>query len=64
MRIYRNVQTGAKSQLGGEKEGLFSIAYHEGMAETAKAEPIPPAERHKKMHVRARINMMFSPGFE
>ena len=30
--VYNNVQTGAKSQLGGEKKGLFKPLYQIGIA--------------------------------
>lgn len=37
------VQTGAKSQLGGESKGLFKVAYQVGIAEKVKIEPKSPA---------------------
>jgi len=48
MRIKSVVQTGAKSQLGGLKEGLSKVAYQEGIEGVVKIEPIKPAERQIK----------------
>ncbi len=42
------VQTGAKSQLGGLKEGLFRVAYQVGIEGVVKKEPINPAERQTR----------------
>lgn len=43
IKAYKRVQTGAKSQLGGESKGLFKVAYQTGIAEKVKIEPIIPA---------------------
>lgn len=39
------VQTGPKTQLGGEKIGLFKVIYQLGIVETVKNEPIAPAPK-------------------
>ena len=31
MSMYRIVQTGAKTQLGGQNQGLFKNVYHSGL---------------------------------
>ena len=36
---YKIDQTGPKSQLGGENEGLFKYTYHDLIAGTVKKEP-------------------------
>jgi hypothetical protein len=36
-------QTGANSQLGGVNHGFWRLAYHVGMAEIVKTEPIAAA---------------------
>jgi len=51
IRIKRVVQAGAKSQLGGLKEGLFNVAYQVGMEGVVKKEPIKPAERQTKTEI-------------
>ena len=51
MRIKRVVQTGAKSQLGGLKEGLFKVAYQVGIEGVVKMEPINPAERQIRTEI-------------
>ena len=37
------VQTGANNQLGGVKDGFFSVAYQVGIADVVKKEPSKPA---------------------
>ena len=49
------VQTGAKSQLGGEKNGLFKVAYQVGIADMVKIEPRKPTRRQIKI---ANINFI------
>jgi hypothetical protein len=44
IRVYRLIQTGLKSQLGGEKTGLFNVAYQVGIAGMVKKEPNNPAD--------------------
>lgn len=39
---YRSVQTGPKSQLGGENGGLVSVAYQVGIAAVVKGVPSMP----------------------
>lgn len=39
------VQTGAKTQLGGAKTGLFKAAYQVGIAEVVNNEPTTPAAK-------------------
>ncbi len=48
---YNNVQTGPNSQLGGEKEGLFRVAYHVGIAEIVKGILINPTSSQTKIAV-------------
>lgn len=45
MKIKRVVQAGAKSQLGGLKEGLFKVAYQVGIEGVVKIEPKKPAPK-------------------
>ena len=45
------VQTGAKSQEGGVKKGLFNPAYQTGIAGVVKTEPIKPATRHRTIEI-------------
>lgn len=45
IRIKRVVQAGAKSQLGGLKEGLFKFAYQVGIEGVVKIEPKNPAPK-------------------
>ncbi len=40
---YKKIQTGAKTQLGGEKVGFASAAYQVETEETVKKEPITTA---------------------
>ena len=44
IRVYRLIQTGLKSQLGGEKAGFFKVAYQIGMAGMVKKDPKKPAD--------------------
>ena len=44
MRANRIVQTGAKSQLGGENVGLLMPENQVGIAGVVKREPIAPAD--------------------
>ena len=44
--MYRLVHTGAKIKLGGVKNGLFSAAYHVGIALRVTMPEIPPRARH------------------
>jgi hypothetical protein len=41
--VNRVTQTGAKTQLGGVKKGLFNDAYHVGIAGVVKIDPTRPA---------------------
>jgi hypothetical protein len=43
MRMYRVIQTGPKSQLGGLNEGLLRVAYQVEIAGVVNIEPIIPA---------------------
>jgi hypothetical protein len=43
------IHTGENSQFGGVKEGLFSEAYHVGIASAVKIEPMKPASWHIAM---------------
>ena len=49
MRVYRLIQTGLNSQLGGEKTGLFKVAYQAGMAGMVKKDPRSPADWQRAM---------------
>jgi len=42
MRKYKSVHMGPKIQFGGEKKGLFNVAYHVGIAEIVKGVPSIP----------------------
>lgn len=41
--VYKVIQTGPNSQLGGVKKGLFNVAYQVGIDEAVKIEPMAPA---------------------
>lgn len=43
------VQAGPKTQFGGEKTGLFKVAYQVGMEETVKNDPKTPAPKQRPM---------------
>lgn len=43
------VQTGAKIQFGGEKKGLFKVAYQVGIADVVNNDPTPPAPKQRAM---------------
>jgi len=49
MSRYKSVQAGPNTQLGGEKTGLFKVAYQVGMAAMVKGVPSIPASSHKAM---------------
>ena len=51
MRKYKSVQTGPKSQLGGEKKGLLRVAYQVGMAEIVKGVPRNPTNSQPTMEI-------------
>ena len=58
MRIYRAVQTGPNTQLGGLKNGLLSVSYQLGKSLlVVKTEPNRPADR---LRPTAMINFMTS----
>jgi len=43
------VQTGPNTQFGGEKTGLFKVAYQVGIAEKVKNDPKIPAPKQSPM---------------
>jgi hypothetical protein len=45
ININKVVQTGAKTQFGGLKNGLFRVEYHVWIEEDVKIEPTAPANR-------------------
>lgn len=45
------VQTGAKIQLGGLKEGFWMPAYHPGIEGFVKIDPINPADKHINIEI-------------
>jgi hypothetical protein len=47
------VQAGAKSQLGGVKEGLFKFAYQVGIEGVVKIEPKKPAPRQSSKEAKS-----------
>lgn len=49
IRAKRMVQTGANSQFGGAKKGLFKEAYQVGMEGIVKNDSIMPANSHKRI---------------
>lgn len=49
IRKYKIVQTGPKSQLGGEKKGLLRVAYHVGMALMVNGVPARPTNSQRIM---------------
>jgi hypothetical protein len=58
--IKRDVHTGKKTQLGGAKDGFWSVAYQVGIAGEVKNEPIKPANRQMNM---LEINFFMSEDF-
>jgi hypothetical protein len=58
IRIYNIVQTGAKIQFGGLKNGLIKVEYHPWMDGKVKNEPMPPAARQTRTK-RAAIPISF-----
>jgi len=49
IRKYSVVHTGPKIQFGGLKKGFFNAAYHVGIDDIVKMEPIAPASRQIKI---------------
>ncbi len=49
IKVKRVVHTGAKSQLGGLKEGLLTFAYQVSMEEAVAIPPIEPKATQTKM---------------
>jgi len=55
--IYKIVQTGPNSQLGGVQLGLLKLAYQGRSAGMVHNDPSPPAPRHTRMQ---RVSLMVS----
>ena len=51
IKIKRIVQTGAKSQFGGLKLGLFKVEYQVEIAGVVKTEPIKPTNRQIRIEI-------------
>lgn len=49
INAYNVVHTGPKTQLGGEKKGLFKVAYQVGIASAVKIDPRIPAASHRRI---------------
>jgi hypothetical protein len=54
MSVYRVVQTGPKTKLGGAKNGFVRVAYHVGIEEKENIEPRIPAIWQKSMALTRR----------
>ena len=54
-RIYREVHTGPKTQLGGLKEGLFNEAYQVGTAWEVNIPATAPTDNGNKMDIISLI---------
>lgn len=50
INIYSTVHTGPNTQFGGLNDGRANVAYHVGIAETVKNDPIIPAASHNAIH--------------
>ena len=50
---YKSVQTGPKSQFGGEKNGLFKVEYHSGIADMVKGVPSMPANSQISIEIKS-----------
>ena len=50
---YKSVQTGPKSQLGGEKNGLVNVEYHVGIAEMVKGVPNIPTNSQNIIEIKS-----------
>ena len=50
---YKSVQTGPKSQFGGEKNGLFKVEYHVGIAEMVKGVPNIPTNSQNIIEIKS-----------
>jgi hypothetical protein len=60
MQMYRTVQTGPKSQLGGFHDGLASVAYQVGMLGVVATEPRPAAAKQtSRMTTNAAWSWIF-----
>jgi len=60
--MYRVVHTGPNTQLGGLKDGLFSVAYHPGTAPAVNKPAIAPKPRGNAIDTNSlRIWDIFMP---
>lgn len=52
MRINKIVQTGAKTQFGGLKEGFIKVGYHSSKELEVEKEPKKPANNGIKIEIK------------
>jgi hypothetical protein len=55
IRMYKLVQTGAKSWFGGVKDGLARFTYQSSIAGAVKKDPAKPAPRHITTQITSLI---------
>jgi hypothetical protein len=60
IRMYKVVQTGPNTQLGGVNHGLFNVAYHVEIAGVVTSPPTPPTSKGTPIDM---ISFMISPDF-
>ncbi len=58
MSVYSNVQTGPKTQFGGEKNGLLSAEYQVGIADIVNIVPSTPTSWQKTIQ-RVTLTISF-----
>lgn len=56
---YKSVQTGAKTQFGGEKAGLTRVGYHVVTEPAVASPPNTPASSHASMKAARRGQSVF-----
>ncbi len=60
IKMYKVVQTGPNTQLGGVNQGLFNVVYHVEIAGVVTSPPIPPTSKGTPIDM---ISFMISLGF-
>ena len=60
IRVNKKIQTGAKTQFGGLKNGFWRVAYHPGIEGEVNIDPITPAIWQIAIEI---INLVALPNF-
>ena len=58
IKMYSNVQTGPKSQLGGLNPGFAKLAYHVGMACEVNTPATTPTAKHNPIEIISRTTII------